>query len=92
MDSNYLKDLIYNKRHREACDYLIDNIEQMLCDYVPSYHRNTFVSVSEVPQSVAGSVMIYRLLQEGKDVMPPEMAVMKFMDCYNNMKNGFEGK
>lgn len=92
MDSNFLKDLIYSKKHDEACNYLIDNIEQLLCNHIPSHEKNAFISVSDVPQSLTGSLMSYQLLQESKKNLAPELAVMKLMTCYNNMKNILENK
>lgn len=90
MDSNYLKDLIYSQKHAEARDYLENSIEDLLCNNIESHTKNAFLSVSDVPESVAGSLMTYQLLQEGKSIMPPEMAVMRLMNCYSRMKRGFD--
>ncbi len=92
MDSNLLKDLIYSKKHDEARSYLIDNIEQLLCNHIPSHQKNSSISISDVPQSLAGSLMSYQLLQNTENTIAPEIAVMKLMTCYNNMKNVFENK
>lgn len=92
MDSNYLKSLIYGKKHNEACEYLVDSIEQLLCNNVESHTKNAFLSISDVPESVAGSLMTYQLLIEGRNIMSAEMAVMKLMNCYASMKKGFENK
>lgn len=90
MDSDYLKNLIYNHKHFEAREYLENSIEDLLCTHLESHTKNAFVSVSDVPESVAGSLMTYQLLQESKSIMPDEMAVMRLMNCYSRMKRGFD--
>lgn len=92
-NQNKLNSFIKSKDYSNAFLYLIQEFENLLCEYIPEYASNKDINLIDARPDLTGILTSYSLIQnETTFDSLIENQVIRLMDCFKALQDALQTK